>query len=64
MWEEIEAFVKHLEGSIPQSVAIATVKASQNVLHFMTTYEVSWNFFNISELTGKIIFHQFSLLQS
>ena len=35
MWEEIQAFVKHWEGSIPQSVAIATVKASQNALHFM-----------------------------
>ena len=25
-WEEMEVFVKTLEGSIPQSVAIATVK--------------------------------------
>ena len=28
MGEEMEVFVKNLEGSIPQSVAIATVKAS------------------------------------
>ena len=26
MWEEMEVFVKNLKGSIPQSVAIATVK--------------------------------------
>ena len=30
MWEEMEVFVKNWEGSIPQSVVIATVKASQN----------------------------------
>ena len=30
MWEEMEAFVKSWEGSIPQSVAGATVKTSQN----------------------------------
>ena len=28
MWEEMEVFVKNLEGSIHQSVAIATVKTS------------------------------------
>ena len=28
MQEEMEVFVKNWEGSIPQSVAIATVKAS------------------------------------
>ena len=28
MWEEIEVFIKNGKGSIPQSVAIATVKAS------------------------------------
>ena len=46
MWEEIEAFVKHWEGSIPQSVAIATVKQVKMhcILWFLTTYEVSWNF--------------------
>ena len=46
MWEEIEAFVNNWEASIPQSVAIAAVKASQNALHLwlLTAYEVSWNF--------------------
>ena len=34
MWEEMEAFVKNCEGFIPQSIAIATVKASQNALHY------------------------------
>ena len=28
MWEEMEVFVKTWEGSVPQSVAIATVKTS------------------------------------
>ena len=28
MWEEIEVFVKNWEGSIPESVAIATVKTN------------------------------------
>ena len=28
MWEEMEVIFKNLEGSIPQSVAIATVKTS------------------------------------
>ena len=28
IWEEMEVFVKNWEGSIPQPVAIATVKAS------------------------------------
>ena len=28
MWEDMDVFVKNCEGSIPQSVAIATVKAS------------------------------------
>ena len=28
MWEEMEVFVKNWEGSIPRSVAIATVKTS------------------------------------
>ena len=32
MLEEMEVFVKNWEGSIPQSVAIATVKASKNAL--------------------------------
>ena len=30
MWEEMEVFVKNWEGSIPQYVAIATIKTSQN----------------------------------
>ena len=33
IWEEVEEFVKNYERSIPQSVAIAAVKASQNALH-------------------------------
>ena len=47
MWEEMEVFVKNWEGSIPQSVAIATVKAGQNAFHLrlLTAYEVSLNFF-------------------
>ena len=33
MWVEMEVFVKNWEGSIPQCVAIETVKTSQNALH-------------------------------
>ena len=33
LWEEMELFVKNWEGSIPQYVAIATVKTSSNELH-------------------------------
>ena len=33
MSEEMEAFVRNWEGSMPQSVAMATIKANENALH-------------------------------
>ena len=51
----MEVFVKNWKGSIPQSVAIATVKTRQNVLHLwlLTAYEVFLSFFQYSRCYGQ-----------